>query len=307
MTATSLLNHLRVWRAVLRPDQWQLKADFGRGDSRLIRGGRGGSGQWRPRGEDGGDRGGSVAAGDAAGSSALPDAMAAAGCAGDGRRQRRRRSSRCRWCCGRVTGERGGLRCAPRRLRGPRLDSGAVLAGAARPRGLPLFWRPIARALALGPRHQAGSPRASDLKPPLDSTSLSPARGLWAPAADTHEGHITSDMAALHLLRPRPELGPRNVLLFLQDKVQPPPTLSPLSFRRQLPSPQDTEAHSLEGSCRTLSKLQGGVVPSLGRPVGECSVGNGACLLSRFTVVSDSFTLYGLIARQASLSMGFSR
>lgn len=30
MTATSF-NHLRVWRAVLRPDQWQLKADFGRG------------------------------------------------------------------------------------------------------------------------------------------------------------------------------------------------------------------------------------------------------------------------------------
>uniref|UniRef100_A0AAF6YX90 ATPase H+ transporting accessory protein 1 n=1 Tax=Bos taurus TaxID=9913 RepID=A0AAF6YX90_BOVIN len=44
-------------------------------------------------------------------------------------------------------------------------------------------------------------------------------RGLWAPAADTHEGHITSDMQLSTYLDPALELGPRNVLLFLQDKL----------------------------------------------------------------------------------------
>lgn len=37
--------------------------------------------------------------------------------------------------------------------------------------------------------------------------------------ADTHEGHITSDMQLSTYLDPALELGPRNVLLFLQDKV----------------------------------------------------------------------------------------
>ena len=44
-------------------------------------------------------------------------------------------------------------------------------------------------------------------------------RNLWAPVADTHEGHITSDMQLSTYLDPALELGPRNVLLFLQDKV----------------------------------------------------------------------------------------
>ncbi|XP_042523370.1 V-type proton ATPase subunit S1 [Dipodomys spectabilis] len=44
-------------------------------------------------------------------------------------------------------------------------------------------------------------------------------RDLWAPAADTHEGHITSDMQLSTYLDPALELGPRNVLLFLQDKL----------------------------------------------------------------------------------------
>lgn len=56
----------------------------GGGDGHLIRGGRGGSWQWRPRGYDGGDSGGSGASGDAAGPSALPDAMAAADAGGGG-------------------------------------------------------------------------------------------------------------------------------------------------------------------------------------------------------------------------------
>lgn len=33
-------------------------------------------------------------------------------------------------------------------------------------------------------------------------------RGLWAPAADTHEGHITSDMQLSTYLDPALELGP---------------------------------------------------------------------------------------------------
>ena len=170
-----------------------------------------------------------------------------------------------------MTGERGGLRCAPRRLRGPRSTPELSLAGGGEAQGgLFLVRRPVARTLALGPRHQAGSPRASDLKPPLDSTSLSPARGLWAPAADTHEGHITSDMQLSTYLDPALELGPRNVLLFLQDKVRLPQPSLPSSFRRQPPLPQDTEAHSPREAAVTLSKLQRGVVPSLGRPAGEC-------------------------------------
>ncbi|XP_022422318.1 V-type proton ATPase subunit S1 [Monodon monoceros] len=44
-------------------------------------------------------------------------------------------------------------------------------------------------------------------------------RDLWAPAGDTHEGHITSDMQLSTYLDPALELGPRNVLLFLQDKL----------------------------------------------------------------------------------------
>ncbi|XP_053436623.1 V-type proton ATPase subunit S1 [Nycticebus coucang] len=44
-------------------------------------------------------------------------------------------------------------------------------------------------------------------------------RDLWAPAADTHEGHITSDLQLFTYLDPALELGPRNVLLFLQDKL----------------------------------------------------------------------------------------
>uniref|UniRef100_A0A286XLQ4 ATPase H+ transporting accessory protein 1 n=1 Tax=Cavia porcellus TaxID=10141 RepID=A0A286XLQ4_CAVPO len=44
-------------------------------------------------------------------------------------------------------------------------------------------------------------------------------RDLWAPAVDTHEGHITSDLQLSSYLDPALELGPRNVLLFLQDKL----------------------------------------------------------------------------------------
>ncbi|XP_037007222.2 V-type proton ATPase subunit S1 [Artibeus jamaicensis] len=44
-------------------------------------------------------------------------------------------------------------------------------------------------------------------------------RDLWAPATDTHEGHITNDLQLSTYLDPALELGPRNVLLFLQDKL----------------------------------------------------------------------------------------
>ncbi|XP_032702161.1 V-type proton ATPase subunit S1 [Lontra canadensis] len=44
-------------------------------------------------------------------------------------------------------------------------------------------------------------------------------RDLWGPAANTHEGHITSDLQLSTYLDPALELGPRNVLLFLQDKL----------------------------------------------------------------------------------------
>ncbi|KAG8513825.1 V-type proton ATPase subunit S1, partial [Galemys pyrenaicus] len=44
-------------------------------------------------------------------------------------------------------------------------------------------------------------------------------RDLWAPAADAHEGHITNDIQLSTYLDPALELGPRNVLLFLQDKL----------------------------------------------------------------------------------------
>ncbi|XP_004695297.1 PREDICTED: V-type proton ATPase subunit S1 [Condylura cristata] len=44
-------------------------------------------------------------------------------------------------------------------------------------------------------------------------------RDLWAPAAEAHEGHITNDIQLSTYLDPALELGPRNVLLFLQDKL----------------------------------------------------------------------------------------
>lgn len=58
--------------------------------------------------------------------------------------------------------------------------------------------------------------------PRLTAPLLSPGRDLWTPAVDTHEGHITSDMQLSTYLDPALELGPRNVLLFLQDKVRLP-------------------------------------------------------------------------------------
>lgn len=75
--------------------------------------------------------------------------------------------------------------------------------------------------------------------PTLTAPLLSPARDLWGPAANTHEGHITSDMQLSTYLDPALELGPRNVLLFLQDKVRPPHlSLPQLSGRSQaLPTP----------------------------------------------------------------------
>uniref|UniRef100_A0A8D0QDX0 ATPase H+ transporting accessory protein 1 n=1 Tax=Sus scrofa TaxID=9823 RepID=A0A8D0QDX0_PIG len=61
--------------------------------------------------------------------------------------------------------------------------------------------------------------RSQAVRPLLTAPLLSPSRNLWAPAANTHEGHITSDRQLSTYLDPALELGPRNVLLFLQDKL----------------------------------------------------------------------------------------
>lgn len=106
----------------------------------------------------------------------------------------------------------------------------------------------------------------------LTAPLLSPGRDLWAPAVDTHEGHITSDMQLSTYLDPALELGPRNVLLFLQDKVRLPQPSPSVTRRQAGPLPQNTEAHSPRGALVTFSQLLGGVAPLLGRPVGECSV-----------------------------------
>lgn len=66
---------------------------------------------------------------------------------------------------------------------------------------------------------------------------LSVSRDLWTPVADTHEGHITSDMQLSTYLDPALELGPRNVLLFLQDKVSLPQSKSLSSGGRPRPTP----------------------------------------------------------------------
>ncbi|XP_057574434.1 V-type proton ATPase subunit S1 [Hippopotamus amphibius kiboko] len=63
----------------------------------------------------------------------------------------------------------------------------------------------------------AAAAAASEQQVPLVLWSSD--RDLWAPAADTHEGHITSDIQLSSYLDPALELGPRNVLLFLQDKL----------------------------------------------------------------------------------------
>jgi hypothetical protein len=79
------------------------------------------------------------------------------------------------------------------------------------------------------------------MRPRMTAPLLSPARDLWAPVADTHEGHITSDMQLSTYLDPALELGPRNVLLFLQDKVRPPqPALSRSSGGKQTPPSPNT-------------------------------------------------------------------
>ena len=71
----------------------------------------------------------------------------------------------------------------------------------------------------------------------LTAPLLSTGRDLWAPATDTHKGHITSDLQLSTYLDPALELGPRNVLLFLQDKVRRPSPLPRSLGGRQAPSP----------------------------------------------------------------------
>ncbi|XP_059767039.1 V-type proton ATPase subunit S1 isoform X2 [Balaenoptera ricei] len=72
-------------------------------------------------------------------------------------------------------------------------------------------WLPLVMVAA------AAAAAASEQQVPLVLWSSD--RDLWAPAADTHEGHITNDMQLSTYLDPALELGPRNVLLFLQDKL----------------------------------------------------------------------------------------
>lgn len=88
-------------------------------------------------------------------------------------------------------------------------------------------------------RREPVSFRPQAVRPHLTAALLSPARDLWGPAATTHEGHITSDMQLSTYLDPALELGPRNVLLFLQDKVRPPrPSLPRSSGSSQAPPPR---------------------------------------------------------------------
>lgn len=147
-----------------------------------------------------------------------------------------------------MTGERGGpgraaLRAASAEVPSP--DSGAVLGEGRRgPEGdCPLLGGSIASGLGLssGPHASSWEPvgfRSQAMSFRLTARLLSPARDLWAPAADTHEGHITSDMQLSTYLDPALELGPRNVLLFLQDKVRlPQPSLPRSSGGRQAPPP----------------------------------------------------------------------
>lgn len=56
--------------------------------------------------------------------------------------------------------------------------------------------------------------------------------------ADAHEGHITSDMQLCNYLEPALTVGPRNVVLFLQDKVYICPQLFPCSWRAGRPAGQ---------------------------------------------------------------------
>lgn len=120
---------------------------------------------------------------------------------------------------------------------------GLLSAGAARPRGL----RPSLSGLAssqlvteLGRAGETGAQRArlSNHRPGMRAPLLSPARDLWAPAVDTHEGHITSDLQLSSYLDPALELGPRNVLLFLQDKVRCPSLLRGVIGRQAAPCPR---------------------------------------------------------------------
>ncbi|XP_004482927.1 V-type proton ATPase subunit S1 [Dasypus novemcinctus] len=87
----------------------------------------------------------------------------------------------------------------------------AARRGRARTRRAPALWRLPWLALMLA------AAAAAEQQVPLVLWSSD--RDLWAPAADAHEGHITSDMQLSTYLDPALELGPRNVLLFLQDKL----------------------------------------------------------------------------------------
>lgn len=87
---------------------------------------------------------------------------------------------------------------------------GRVRTGARR---TPVLWRMLWLPLLM----VAAVAAAAEHQVPLVLWSSD--RDLWAPAADTHEGHITSDMQLSTYLDPALELGPRNVLLFLQDKL----------------------------------------------------------------------------------------
>ncbi|XP_043830207.1 V-type proton ATPase subunit S1 [Dromiciops gliroides] len=61
------------------------------------------------------------------------------------------------------------------------------------------------------------APAAAEQQVPLVLWSSS--RDLWAPLENAHEGHITTDIQLSSYLDPALEKGPRNVLLFLQEKL----------------------------------------------------------------------------------------
>uniref|UniRef100_G3VSF5 ATPase H+ transporting accessory protein 1 n=1 Tax=Sarcophilus harrisii TaxID=9305 RepID=G3VSF5_SARHA len=96
---------------------------------------------------------------------------------------------------------------------GPRASASRRTAGASAMARSPLLLLPLSLFAALA----ASPPAAAEQQVPLVLWSSS--RDLWAPLENAHEGHITTDIQLSSYLDPALEKGPRNVLLFLQEKL----------------------------------------------------------------------------------------
>ncbi|XP_044518885.1 V-type proton ATPase subunit S1-like [Gracilinanus agilis] len=65
----------------------------------------------------------------------------------------------------------------------------------------------------------AAAPAAAAAEQQVPIVLWSSSRDLWVPLENAHEGHITTDGQLAAYLAPALERGPRNVLLFLQEKL----------------------------------------------------------------------------------------